>query len=155
MFEHSSVSSWDSSIVIFFLASTWGVPNLLDMPRLPRTHDNATITRWPRGGHASLRALELGPWATVQTSTYHHQTMYLWLNRYLCNYKSFLEKINSKLWGSCSSNLTRFLLNRREFVFFTRGGSKLLTPNHFVNCALNMAYYFRKLIWSNFATNIW
>ena len=24
-----------------------------------------------------------------------------------------------------------------EFVFFTRGGSKLLTPNHFVNCALN------------------
>ena len=31
---------------------------------------------------------------------------------------------------------------------------KLLTPNHFVNCALNMAQYFRKMIWSNFATII-
>ena len=53
------------------------------------------------------------------------------------------------------SNLTRFQLNQQEFVFFTRGGSKLLTPNHFVNFALNMAQYFIKLIWSNFATNIW
>ena len=155
MFEHRSVSSWASYVVIFFLAPTWGVPNPLDMPRPPRTHGNATVTRWPRGGHASLRALELGPSATAQTSTYRHQTMYLWLNRSLCNYKWFLEKINRKLWGSCSSNLTRFLLNRREFAFFTRGGSKLLTPNHFFNCALNMAYYFIKLIRSNFATNIW
>ena len=138
MFEHRSVSSWESYVVIFFLAPTWVVPNPLDMPRPPRTHGNATVTRWPRGGHASLRALELGPSATVQTSMYRHQTMYFWLNRYLCNYKWFLEKINSKLWGSCSSNLTRFQLNRREFVFFTRGGSKLLTPNHFINCALNM-----------------
>ena len=30
------------------------------------------------------------------------------------------------------------------FVFFTKGGSKFLTPNHLVNCALNMAYYFIK-----------
>ena len=66
-----------------------------------------------------------------------------------------MEKINSKLWDNCSSNLTRFLLNRRKFVFFTRGGSKLFTPNHLVNCALNMAWYFRKMIWSNFATIIW
>ena len=139
MFEHRSVSSWESYVVIFFLEPSWGVPNPLDMPRLPRTHGNAMVTRWPRGGHASLRALELGPSATIQTSTYRHQTMYLWLNRYLCSYNWFLEKINSKLWGSCSSNLTRFQLNRREFVFFTRGGSKLFSPNHFVNCALNMA----------------
>ena len=47
-----------------------------------------------------------------------------------------MEKTKSKLRGSCSSNLTRFQLNRRKFVFFTRGGSKLFTPNHFVNCAL-------------------
>ena len=64
-------------------------------------------------------------------------------------------KINSKLWGSCSSNLTRFQLNRRKFVFFTRGGSKLFTPNHLVNCALNMSYYLIKMIWSNIATIIW
>ena len=51
--------------------------------------------------------------------------------------------------------MTRFQLNRRKFVFFTRGGSKLFTPNHLVNCALNMAYYFIKMIWSNFATIIW
>ena len=38
---------------------------------------------------------------------------------------------------------------------FIRDGSKLLTANHFVNCALNMSWYFIKLIWSNFATNIW
>ena len=38
---------------------------------------------------------------------------------------------------------------------FTRGGSKLFTPNRLVNCALHMSQYFRKLIWSNFATNIW
>ena len=85
MFEHRSVSSWESYVVIFFLAPTWGVPNPLDMPRPPRTHGNAMVTRWPRGGHASLRALELGPSATAQTSTYRHQTMYLWLNRSLCN----------------------------------------------------------------------
>ena len=42
-----------------------------------------------------------------------------------------------------------------EIFFFTRGGSKLFTPNHLVNCALNMAQYFRKLIWFHFATNIW
>ena len=92
MFEHRSVSSWESYIVIFFLAPTWGVPNLLDMPKPPRTHGNTTVTRWPRGGHASVRALELGPSAPAQTSTYHHQTMYLLLNRSLCNYKWFLEK---------------------------------------------------------------
>ena len=46
-------------------------------------------------------------------------------------------------------------MNRRQFVFFTRGGSKLFSPNHFVNCALYMAYYFIKLIWSIFATIIW
>ena len=133
VFEHRSVSSWESYVVIFFLEPTWGVPNPLDMPRPPRTHGNTTVTQWPRGGPASLCALELGALATAQTSTYRHQTMYLWLNRYLCNYKWFLEKINSKLWGSCSSNLTHFQLNRREFVFFTRGGSKFLTPNHFVD----------------------
>ena len=66
-----------------------------------------------------------------------------------------MEKINSKLFGSRSSNLPRFHLNRRKFVFFTRGGSKLFTPNHLVNCALNMAWYFIKMIWSNFSTNIW
>ena len=65
--------------------------------------------------------------------------MFLWLNRYLCTYKCFLEKIKSKLQGSYCSNLTRFLLNRRIFLFFTRGGSKLFTPNHLVNCALNMS----------------
>ena len=139
MFEHRSVSSWESYVVIFFLAPTWVVPNPLDMPRPPRTHGNATTTRWPHGGHASLRALELGPSATVQTSMSRHQTMYFWLNRYLFTYKWFLEKIKSKLWGSCSSNLTRFQLNRRQFVFFTRGGSKLFSPNHFVNSALNMS----------------
>ena len=42
-----------------------------------------------------------------------------------------------------------------ENFLFTRGGSKLFSPNHFVNCALNMSWYFRKLIWSNFATIIW
>ena len=39
----------------------------------------------------------------------------------------YLERIfgkKSKLQGSYSSNLTRFQLNRRKFVFFTRGGSK-------------------------------
>ena len=81
--------------------------------------------------------------------------MFIWLNIYLCTYKWFLEKIKSKLWGSCSSNLTRFQLNRREFVFFTRGGSKLLKPKHLVNYALNMSYYFIKFIWSIFATIIW
>ena len=45
-------------------------------------------------------------------------------------------------------------MNMPEFVFFTRGGSKTFTPNHFVNCALNMAQYLIKLISSNFATNI-
>ena len=30
----------------------------------------------------------------------------------------------SKLWGTCSSNLTRFQLNRQKFVFFQRGGWK-------------------------------
>ena len=29
-----------------------------------------------------------------------------------------------------------------EICLFHGGGSKLLTPNHLVNCALNMAYYF-------------
>ena len=138
MFEHRSVSSWESYVVIFFLAPTWGVPNPLDMPRTPRTQGNTTVTWWPRSGHASLRALELGPSATVQTSMSRHQTMYFWLNRYLFTYKWFLEKIKSKLWGSYSSNLTRFLLNWREFLFFTKGGSNFLTNNHFVNCALNM-----------------
>ena len=81
--------------------------------------------------------------------------VFLWLNRYSCTQKCFLEKIKSKLQGSYSSNLTSFHLNRRIFVFFTRGGSKLFTPNHLVNCALNMSQYFRKMIWSNFATIIW
>ena len=70
---------------------------------------------------------------------------FLWLNRYLCTYKLFLEKIKSKLRGSYSSNLTCFQLNRRKFVFFTRGGSKLFTPNHLVNCALNMPSILEKL----------
>ena len=39
--------------------------------------------------------------------------------------------------------------------FFTRGGSRHLTPNHLVNCESDMAQYFRKMIWSNFATIIW
>ena len=42
-----------------------------------------------------------------------------------------------------------------EIVFFTRGGSNLLTPNCLVNCALNMSYYLIKMIWSNIATIIW
>ena len=50
-----------------------------------------------------------------------------------------MGKIKSKLWGNCSSNLTRFQLNWHKFVFFTRGGSNLFTPNHLVNCALNMS----------------
>ena len=57
--------------------------------------------------------------------------VFLWLNRYLCTYKWFLEKINSKLWGSCSSNLTRFQLNQRKFFFFTRGGSKFFYTQPF------------------------
>ena len=56
-----------------------------------------------------------------------------------------MEKIKSKLWGIYSSNLTCFQLTRREFVFFTRGGSRLLTPSHLFNCALNMAWYFIKI----------
>ena len=51
--------------------------------------------------------------------------------------------------------LDPLLAGSTKFVFFTRGGSKLFTPNHLVNCASNMSQYFRKLIWYNFATNIW
>ena len=42
-----------------------------------------------------------------------------------------------------------------EICLFHERWSTLFTPNHFVNCALNMAQYFIKMIWSNFATIIW
>ena len=54
-------------------------------------------------------------------------------------------KIKSKLWGSCSSNLTRIQPNRREFVFFTRGGSKLFTPNHFFQLCIKYVLVFYKI----------
>ena len=55
-----------------------------------------------------------------------------------------MEKINSKLWGSCSSNLTRFQLNRRKFIFFTRGGSKLFTPQPFSHLCIKYGLVFYK-----------
>ena len=56
-----------------------------------------------------------------------------------------MEKINSKLWGGCSSNLTRFQLKRRKFVFFTRGGSKRFTPNHLVKLCIKYGLVFYKI----------
>ena len=47
------------------------------------------------------------------------------------------------------------LVESAEICLFHRGGSKLFTPNHLVNCALNMAQYFRKMICSHFARIIW
>ena len=42
-----------------------------------------------------------------------------------------------------------------EICLFHERWIQLFAPNHFVNYALNMAYYFRKLIWSNYAIIIW
>ena len=42
-----------------------------------------------------------------------------------------------------------------EICLFHERWIKKFTPDHFDNCALNMSQYFRKLIWYNFATNIW
>ena len=56
-----------------------------------------------------------------------------------------MENIKSKLQGSYSSNLTRFQLNQREFVFFTRGGSKLFTPNHFFQFCIKYVLVFYKI----------
>ena len=48
--------------------------------------------------------------------------------------KDFFQKIMSKLQGSCSSNLTRFLLNRQKLVFFMRRVWKPLTHKYLVIC---------------------
>jgi hypothetical protein len=38
--------------------------------------------------------------------------------------KKYFWKKMSKLWSTCSSNLTRFQLNRQIFIYFLRGGYK-------------------------------
>ena len=42
-----------------------------------------------------------------------------------------------------------------KICLFHQRWINFFTPNHFVNCALNMEEYFIKMIWSNFATIIW
>ena len=42
-----------------------------------------------------------------------------------------------------------------EICLFHERWIKTFETSHFVNCALNMAQYFRKMIQSNFATIIW
>ena len=47
------------------------------------------------------------------------------------------------------------LAESAEICLFHERWINFFTPNHFVNCALNMAQYFIKMIWSNFVKNIW
>jgi hypothetical protein len=50
----------------------------------------------------------------------------------------------SKLWGTSSSNLTRFQLNRQGFVFFTRGGSKAFGSQPFCQLCIEYGLIFYK-----------
>jgi hypothetical protein len=50
----------------------------------------------------------------------------------------------SKLWGTCSSNLSRFLLNRQSFVFFTRGGLKAFGTQPFGKLCIKYDLIFYK-----------
>ena len=50
----------------------------------------------------------------------------------------------SKLWGTSSSNLTRFQLNRHGFVFFTRGGSKAFGTQPFGQLCIEYGLIFYK-----------
>ena len=56
-----------------------------------------------------------------------------------------MEKIKSKLWFNCISNLTRFQLNRREFFFFTRGGSKTFDTQPFCQWCIKYGLVFYKI----------
>jgi hypothetical protein len=50
----------------------------------------------------------------------------------------------SKLWGTSSSTLSRFLLNRQSFVFFTRGGSKAFGTQPFCQLCIEYVLIFYK-----------
>ena len=50
----------------------------------------------------------------------------------------------SKLWGTCSSNLSRFLLNRQSFVFFTRGELKAFGTQLFCQLCIKYGLLFYK-----------
>ena len=59
------------------------------------------------------------------------------------------------IFGKNKEQTTRQLQFKFDPLPTELAGICLLTPNHLVNCALDMAQYFIKMIWSNFAIIIW
>src|SRR5664279_5977079 len=56
----------------------------------------------------------------------------------------------SKLRGTCSSNLTRFQLNRQKLVFFKRGGWKPFQRKQFGYLCIQHGLVFSKNVFLNF-----
>ena len=119
---HKIARFWEHFFKIIAVLQVFIFPrNLATYDDTMRRFPNFLSFFWIFYAHFKMRS-ERREWPFLASGWVLNFFVFLWLNRYLCTWKWFLEKIKSKLRGSYSSNLTRFQLNQQEFVFFTRGG---------------------------------
>ena len=104
------------------------------------------VSKCGQNGRLYRSQLVVESWKTFDVSLIKQILMYLEMI-FGKNKEQTTRQLQFKFDPLPTESVGICLFHQRWIIFFT--------TNHFVNCALNMAQYFRKMICSNFAIIIW